>query len=75
MHGIIASLNNAFQLVSGESYAQKLVYKFCHEIQALSQNKIHCLNAYTKCNLNIFHSLVFYCDHLSSCEISGKICN
>ena len=39
VHNIITSLNNAFHLVSGESYAQKLVYKFHHEIQALLQNK------------------------------------
>ena len=53
MHSIIASLNNAFQLVIDESYAQKLVHKFHQEIQALSQNKIHHLNAYTKRKLNI----------------------
>ena len=58
VHGIIALLNNAFQLVSGESYAQKLVYKFHQELQALSQNKIHHLNAYTKRNLNILLPLV-----------------
>jgi len=58
MHGIIASLNNAFQLVIGESYAQKLVYKFRQEIPALSQNKIHHLNAYTKHKSNILLPLL-----------------
>jgi len=39
LHGIIASLNNAFQLAGGESYAQILVYNICLESKHFHETK------------------------------------
>ena len=66
--------------MSGESYAWKLVYKFgkkskrFHRAKCLILMLIKAQFEYLTTLSHPRHSLIFYCHHLSSREISGKMC-